>query len=215
MKSNNDIKLLINSFIKKILELDGTNKSLEEKLNIIDDLLNNLIDYCIKKKIIYYIEHKIGYNSIITNFKQFLTNYIQKLTDPNNTLIKNYLDDGNNFDNVSDLNSIMFQKFKNSNEFDTKNVSFRDNISLISFEDKEGFEFNYKTKSLKNEDNDDVNNNFQENSLDISKLPLYIKILINKNMYLIEFTEKIFEMCKIISSSEIKYKSKDPYSSLV
>lgn len=213
MKSNNDIKILINNFVKKILELDNTHKNLEEKLKIIDDLTNNLIDYCIKKKIFYFIENKIGYNSIITNFKKFLTNYIQILIDPNNTIIKNYLENENNFNNVSDINSLMFQKFKNSNEFDSKNVSFRDNISLISYEDKEGFEFNYKTKSIN--DNTQNNDKSQDNNLDIEKLSLYIKILINKNMYLIEFTEKLYEMCKIISSPEIKYKSKEPFNNLL
>ena len=58
-EKDNKIETIINNFIKQIYELDKSNKKLDEKVKSIDTLVENLIDYCIKKKIFYYVENKI------------------------------------------------------------------------------------------------------------------------------------------------------------
>ena len=60
-KTNKTIDKIINEYIKKICEFDSLNKTFDEKLKNITVLTDNLIDYCIKKKILYYIENKISY----------------------------------------------------------------------------------------------------------------------------------------------------------
>ena len=56
-----NINNLIDNFIKKILEDECEN--LEEKILFINKLLDNLIDYCIKKK--YFTILKIKLNIMI------------------------------------------------------------------------------------------------------------------------------------------------------
>ena len=248
---NNEIENIINEFIKKIYELDKSSKSLEDKLTYINVLLNNLIDFCIKKKIFYYVENKIGYNNIVNNFKVYLIKFIKNLVDPSGNIIGKYITKDNdndndnsssnaNWDNVSDINSIMFKNFKKLNESFEKNVSFGDSIQITNYDEGfDGFELNYKSKDFaeKNKNNygeDDKpinynlmnfgttntntntntnnnNNNNDDNDDDIDNLPLYIKILINQNKFLVEFIEKIILMCKILSDNDIKYKKINPY----
>ncbi len=79
MKSK--INILIDNFLKKILEVENSSSNLENKINSINELLDNLIDFCIKKKIYFYIENNIGYNKIVNSFKYHLIKYIQQLID--------------------------------------------------------------------------------------------------------------------------------------
>ena len=57
----------------------------------------------------------------------------------------------------------------------------------------------------------EVKNSSEFNKDDTNKLSLYIKILINQNKHLIEFTSKLNEMCKVLSNQDIKYKKNNPY----
>lgn len=237
------IDKIINEYIKKICDFDNLNKTFDEKLLNIEILTNNLIDYCIKKKIFYFIENKIGYTNIVQNFKSHLANFIKNLVDPNDNVINKYvinIDDDNlsinkmGWDNVSDLNSIMFKNFKNLNESFEKNVSFGKEIQMNNYDDGfDGFEPNnynnnnndtYNLKQLNDSDNfndmvgDNVslnsNNNLVINNVNVDNkiLPIYIKLLINQNKYIIELTDKLISMCGILSNPDIKYKKNNPYN---
>ncbi len=232
-KSNNKINILIDIFIKKILEIEKESSTLENKVSNIDNLLDNLIDYCIKKKIYYYIEKNIGYSDIINSFKLHLCTFLQKLIDPSNNIINKYIENlekNDNFDNYSDINSLLFRKFKtgsveqsqqsisNSNTNKTKstpnskNVSFREDISLIAYDDSDGFAYNYK-KSESDDSSESSESTKLPNldELDPDRLALYIKILLSQNKNIIEFIEKITVMCKIISDPEVNYNKKNPF----
>lgn len=223
----NSVENLVNEFIKKICDSDKTHNTLENKLKYIDVLIDNLIDYCIKKKIFYYIENKISYSNIINHFKTHLIKFIKNLVDPNDTIINKYLNQvkilnesdtsNNNWDNVSDINSIMFKNFKNLNESFEKNVSFKSSeISITNYEEPfDRFEYNYSNKdeTINNnlikmaEDYENTNNNNNSNN----NLALYIKLLINQNKYILEFIDKLTFMCKILTDPEKKYKKSNPF----
>lgn len=241
----NKINELVDNFIKKILILEKDSSTLETKVNQIDELLDSLIDYCIKKKIYFYIEKKIGYKQIIQTFKLYLCKFLQKLIDPTNNIISKYIDklESENFDNYSDINSLLFRKFKSGlvseskskseykSESLNKNVSFREDISIIGYDDSEGFDFNYvsNNKSRKklqsdssstsnNSSNSDSSSNSNNSSnsqnsdcLDKDKLSLYIKILLSQNKNVNEFTEKIRYMCNIISEKGIDCNKSNPF----
>ena len=157
---NKTIEKIINEYIKKICDYDNLNKTFDEKLKNIDELTNNLIDYCIKKKIFYFIENKISYTSIISNFKSHLVKFIKDLVDPNDDIVNRYIiniQDDNvstskmGWDNVSDLNSVMFKNYKNLNETFEKNVSFENELEINNYDEGyEGFRLN---------DNNITNNN--------------------------------------------------------
>ena len=205
------INILIDNLIKKIIDLNNNN--LEEKILLINQYIDNLVDYCIKRKIFYYIEKKIGYASIINDFKSYLTNYIQKLIDPDGSILIKYINENKEFDNFSDINSLFFNKFKNDNlKNQLKEVTFKDNCSLLGYDDNDGFESNYKSNYKSNQNFE--NNNFQNKEKDMTTdttLALYIKILFNQNKYLLEFIDRLNKMCKIISDPTIKYKISNPF----
>jgi hypothetical protein len=218
------IDKVINEYIKKICQLDNLNKTFDEKLKNIDDLTDNLIDFCIKKKIIYFIENKINYTNIINNFKIYLIKFIKNLVDPNNDVINKYIinNDDNisisnlGWDNVSDLNSIMFKNYKNLNETFEKNVSFENKIEITNYDEgNDGFQFNKSNITNINNNNNiniDIDVDIDEENINNKILPIYIKLLINQNKYLIEFTDKLIKMCSILSEHDIKYKKLNPYN---
>ena len=204
----NNIKTMdkiINTYIKKICECDNLNKTFDEKLENITLLTDNLIDYCIKKKILYFIENKISYTCIVQNFKSHLITFIKNLVDPNDDILDKYIINTQNdnislskmgWDNVSDINSIMFKNFKNLNESFEKNVSFGTQIEITNYDEGyDGFELNKDDKNTNNK-----------------ILQVYIKLLINQNKYLVEFTDKLILMCNILSEPDIKYKKLNPYN---
>lgn len=218
-KKNKLIEKVINEYIKKICDNDMLNKTFDDKLKNITLLTDNLIDYCIKKKIFYFIENKISYTSIVVNFKSCLTDFIRNLVDPNDEIINKYIinvEDDNismgklGWDNVSDLNSIMFKNFKNLNETFEKNVSFESHIEITNYDDGfDGFKLNNQSNNINyNADNLIIDNKNINNKI----LPIYIKLLINQNKYLVEFTDKLIYMCNILSDPDIKYKKINPYN---
>ena len=220
------IDKIINEYIKKICEIDRLNKTFDEKLKNITILTDNLIDYCIKKKILYYIENKISYTCIVQNFKSHLTNFIKDLVDPNDDIINKYVintQDDNismgkmGWDNVSDINSIMFNNFKNLNETFEKNVSFGSEINITNYDEGyDGFKLNVANDICKLNEltNDNELMTFDDKDIDIDNkiLPIYIKLLINQNKYMVEFTDKLIFMCNILSDSDVKYKKLNPYN---
>lgn len=225
-EKDNKIETIINNFIKQIYELDKSNKKLDEKVKSIDTLVENLIDYCIKKKIFYYVENKISYSNIAKSFKIHLITYIKNLIDPTNTIIDKYIGGIENneelnyktsWDNVSDVNSLMFKNFKQLNESFDKNVSFKEcEITQTNYdENNEGFEYNIKSSSINtNLLNSNISTNFTNNNemqTNLDNLGLYIKILINQNKYMVEFVDKLNVMCKILSDPDIKYKKVNPF----
>lgn len=227
-KINNSYKIedIVNGYIKKIYELDSSLKNLDEKIKEIDRLTTNLVDYCLKKKIFYYVENKISYSQIITNFKIHLIKFIKNLVDPTNTIVNKYIinsyntniNENNltqNWDNISDINSLMLANFKNLNETFDKNVSFGNNIQITNYDEySEGFDYNINLNAHKKDNN--INFNLMkltdnDDNYNIENLSLYIKILINQNKYLVEFIAKLISMCKILSDNELKYKKQNPY----
>lgn len=223
VKKNNikTIDKVVNEYVKKICEFDNLNKTFDEKLKNITILTDNLIDYCIKKKILYFIENKISYTSIIQNFKSHLTKFIKDIVDPSDNIITKYIintqDDNMSmgkmgWDNVSDLNSIMFKNFKNLNEPFDKNVSFGTQIQITNYDEGyDGFELNNNVCKL-DELTQNEKINIDDKDIDKKILPIYIKLLVNQNKYLIEFTDKLILMCNILSEQDIKYKKNNPYN---
>ena len=219
--SNKSIENVINEYIKKICDFNNLNKTFDEKLKNIVELTDNLIDYCIKKKIFYFIENKISYTSIIINFKSHLVKFIKDLVDPNHDIINKYIinvQDDNismskmGWDNVSDLNSIMFKNFKNLNESFEKNVSFRTQMEITNYDEGfDGFKLNNKNDNNSDYYFDSNNLIINNKNIDNKILSIYIKLLINQNKYLIEFTDELIKMCTILSEPDIKYKKNNPY----
>lgn len=195
---------IIDEYIMKICQFDKLNKTLEEKLSNIDFLTDNLIDYCIKKKIFYFIENKINYKNIVNNFKTHLIKFIRNLVDPNNNIIKKYIvnvEELDNvsmskfeWDNISDINSVMFKNFKNLNESFDKNVSFKEKNTDMNKEIETDKIF------------------YNEENINLKFFSLYVKLLINQNKYLVEFTFELIKMCDILSELDIKYKKHNPYN---
>lgn len=219
------VKCIINNFIIQICELDKSKKTLDEKINTINTLADNLIDFCIKQKIFYFVENKISYSQIVKSFKVQLITFIKNLVDPTNTIINKYIETNNvgsnsnsnansNWDNVSDINSLMFKNFKNLNETFEKNVSFKEQKipTQTNYDEvfgNDSFEPNYKSSSINiNLTNIDSNSTEQ---FDLDKLGLYVKILINQNKYVVEFVDKLNWMCKILSDPDVKYKKSNPF----
>jgi hypothetical protein len=265
--TNNKILSLIDIFLKKILEVEKESSTLEDKVNKINLFLDNLIDFCIKKKIYFYIEKNIGYSQIIDSFKLHLCKYLQKLIDPSFNIINKYIENlekSENFDNYSDINSLLFRKFKSNTNTTTssqstisesksksdssKNVSFREEISILGYDDSEGFDYNEISKNKikkkldsekSSDDSDSISssnssnsnsssnssnssnsskstnssesNNLDSSDLDTDRLALYIKILLSQNKNIIEFIEKLTNMCKIISDPNIFYDKDKPF----
>lgn len=171
MKSR--INILIDNFIKKILEIENDSVNLEEKINLINKLLDNLIDFCIKNKIYYYIQNNIGYNQIVNIFKFHLIKFIRKLIDPTDKLVTEYIEKINeNLDSYSDINSLLFRKFKSQENLEIKEsikpietqekakelkekVKFNDEIDIIGYDYGYDYgnemKFNYNTIDSDNE----------------------------------------------------------------
>lgn len=220
----------VNEFIKKIYELDKLNNTLEEKINLIDILVNNLIDFCIKKKIFYFIENKITYTNISTNFKSYLALFLKNLIDPSNNIINDYImtnyesdldsKSNSNVNNISDINSLILKNYKKIGESSKKNVSFGDELQITNYDEicnDNNFEYNDFSKLNNLCDKSDKSAKFVnlKNKYDDSKyLSLYIKILINQNKYLVEFIDKLNQMCKILSDPDIEYNKYCPFDML-
>lgn len=185
---------LINNYVSKIFKVDRDNKTLDEKLISIDKLTDDLIDFCIKNNIVYIIEHKISYSSIIYNFKLHLVKFLKNLIDPTGKILNKYIvndEVDKNWDNISDVNTLLFKNFKNLNETFEKNVTFTDNnCSTIHY----STQINESTKL------DALNN-----------LSLYIKLLFNQQKFIVEFIDKITVMCTILTNNDGKYKKINPY----
>jgi hypothetical protein len=184
-------KLLIDSFIEKIVLVSKSSDNLEEKTNSINELLINIIDYCIKKNIYFFIKNKIKYTTINNIFKNNLINYIKDIINDDNSDIIKYIDTTEDLNNFSDINSLLLNEYKK--EENTK-VSFRDNISLVT--DNTNYDKNNSDNSdnSNNSDNsynkkkysvkhvklsDTVSNNNQNN------LSLHIILLVSQNNSLI------------------------------
>lgn len=212
---NKTMNKIINEYVKKICEFDNLNKTFDEKLINITTLTDNLIDYCIKKKILFFIENKISYTSIVKNFKLHLTKFIKELVDPNDVILNKYIMNINDdnismgWDNISDINSIIFKNFKNLNETFEKNVSFGYDTTITNHNETH-VEFNNDIHKLNELTNDKIV--MDDRDIDNKILPIYIKLLINQNKYLIEFTHKLISMCDILSDNDIKYKKVNPYN---
>ena len=140
-----------------------------------------------KKKIFYYIENKIKYNDIVNYFKNNLCDFLKLKTDPEGNLFKQYCEnDFNNLDNFSDINSLLFTKFKSTSK---KNVIFSDNVTFMN--DEICFDNNIDSRYILKSDNE-INKN----------LPIYIKFILSQNKYIVEFIEYLTNLCDDISNNE-------------
>ncbi len=167
MNSEKKICDVVELFVKKILYIDKEHETLNKKLIEIDKLIDNLLDYCIKKKIYYYIENKISYTDINEHFKNHLENFLQQLIDPSNTLIQNYIDESE-CDNYSNVSSMLLNKFKsNTNDnsifITNKNINkLGIYIKILSSQKKNIIEFTDKILYMCNIlTNDDINYNVE------------------------------------------------------
>ena len=178
MKYN--LNKVIDNFIKKILFLEQKNDiTISTQIKEINVLLSNLIDYCIKQKVSYYIDNEIGYNKINDLFRKSLYKYLKNIVDPD--------------DNI-DTTNLEYKSLKNeieNNKNSGTKVSFNNEVNIIKYDE---FDNEFKNEfnvydNIKNSDDDEVNN---------KNLAIYIKIFISKDENVLEFIEKITEMCKII-----------------
>ncbi len=203
-----NLKLIINNFINKIkknLEEENLQKSFEK----INNLIDSLIDVCIKNKISYFINNNISFTSIKINFKIELENILLEL------LKNKYL---NIETELSNLTQDDFINIKNKNDFDeflykfttinSKNkVKFNNIASEYTFENKINKKINKKKiKSIKI--------NFIEENKELSvdnKLVILLKILFIEEENLKIFEKKIFNICKIINDLDIEYDILQPY----
>lgn len=203
-----NLKLIINNFINKIkknLEEENLQKSFEK----INNLIDSLIDVCIKNKISYFINNNISFTSIKINFKIELENILLEL------LKNKYL---NIETELSNLTQDDFINIKNKNEFDeflykftTSNpknkVKFNNIASEYTFENKKNKKINKKKiKSIKI--------NFIEENKELSvdnKLVILLKILFIQEENLKIFEKKILKICKIINDLDIEYDILQPY----
>jgi len=203
-----NLKLIINNFINKIkknLEEENLQKSFEK----INNLIDSLIDVCIKNKISYFINNNISFTSIKINFKIELENILLEL------LKNKYL---NIETELSNLTQDDFINIKNKNEFDeflykfttsnSKNkVKFNNIASEYTFENKKNKKINKKKiKSIKI--------NFIEENKELSvdnKLVILLKILFIQEENLKIFEKKILKICKIINDLDIEYDILQPY----
>jgi len=203
-----NLKLIINNFINKIkknLEEENLQKSFEK----INNLIDSLIDVCIKNKISYFINNNISFTSIKINFKIELENILLEL------LKNKYL---NIETELSNLTQDDFINIKNKNEFDeflykfttsnSKNkVKFNNIASEYTFENKKKKKNNKKKiKSIKI--------NFIEENKELSvdnKLVILLKILFIQEENLKIFEKKILKICKIINDLDIEYDILQPY----
>jgi len=226
----NKLKILIENFIEKILLIYKSTKNLDEKMNEINDLLNSIIDYCIKKNIYFFINNNIKYTIIGILFREYLIKFIKDIINFNNKTIIDYIENNNDnnddYDNFSSINSLLLNKYKKQENINNK-VSFRDNISLITD----------NTNNTNNNDNNDNKNNKKYNVTHV-KLPddpsnlslnykssLYIIILLdqneliensensrnsensensNTNLFLQNFIDKLEDLCKELCNANDK-----------
>jgi hypothetical protein len=209
----NKTKILIDNFIEKIVSINNSTKNLEEKISIVNDLLNNIIDYCIKKNIYFFINNDIKYNTICELFKEYLIIFIKNFFDNNNNKnILEYIENNvENYDNYSSINSLILHEYKKEQFENKKNnkVSFRDNISLVT--------------SNNNEDNSDNSNNSENNNIKYNvthikmpdnlstlslntKLGLYIMMLLDQNMIFenSKFLDKLMNLCEELQNFDNK-----------
>jgi len=215
----NKLKILIENFIEKILLIYKSTKNLDEKMNGINDLLNSIIDYCIKKNIYFFINNNIKYTTICISFREYIIKFIKSIINNKNIIdcIENNNDNNDDYDNFSSINSLLLNKYKKQENINNK-VSFRDNISLIT----------------DNTNNNDINDNKNNKKYNVThvKLPddpsnlslnykssLYIIILLdqneliensensensNTNLFLQNFIDKLEDLCKELCNANDK-----------
>lgn len=208
MENNKNLCYVINLFVKKLEKIIETYdipslriKELEDdefnnKIKIhqnnllcvnkkINELIESLVDVCIKHKIYYYINKNISYSSIKNNFKNELYNFLHELFNKENKNIENFFNyiKEEDLEEYSDLQSLFFNKFKNNK------VKFSNTVT----------EHHY--------DNDNVDTVLNDNScitLD-NKTSIYIKMLFNNPEYINMFVEKITEMCFKLYDKNVDY----------
>jgi hypothetical protein len=183
-------KILIDSFIEKVVLVSKSNDNLKEKINIINELLSNITDYCIKKNIYFFIKNKIKYTTINNTFKNNLINFVKDIISDDNSDIIKYIDTTEDLNNFSDISSLLLNEYKKEENL---KVSFRDNISLVTDNT------NYDKNNSDNSDNSNDSNNINSKKKYIVKhvklsdtilnnqdnLSLYIILLVSQNNSLI------------------------------
>jgi len=193
------------------------NKIFNSTVTQIDELIDTMIDRCIKNKIYYYIKNNIGYTQLKLTFKTHLSNYLHELINTDNLNLNNYLNHINpdDLDNYSDINSILLNKLKSN---DTKRISFnKNNISkdtdnTSDSDDSDNSDDELPINTNKNKNTKSIIKIHDSNNLSINqKLAIYIKILITQGIKMVEFIDKLTKMCLILYDPNIQYNLADPY----
>jgi hypothetical protein len=203
-----NLKLIVNNFINKIknnLEEENLQKSFEK----INNLIDSLIDLCIKNKISYFIDNNISFTSIKINFKIELENILLEILKNKYTNIETELnnliqDDFINIKNNNEFNELLY-KFTTNN---SKNkVKFSNVASEYIFKNKEHNKINKKKiKSIK------INLIEENKELSVdNKLVILLKTLFIEEENLKIFEKKILNICKIINDLDIEYDILQPY----
>ena len=203
-----NLKLIVNNFINKIknnLEEENLQKSFEK----INNLIDSLIDLCIKNKISYFIDNNISFTSIKINFKIQLENILLEILKNKYSNIETELnnliqDDFINIKNNNEFNELLYKFITNNSK---NKVKFNNVASEYIFKNKEHNKINKKKiKSIKI--------NFIEENTELSvdnKLVILLKTLFIEEENLKIFEKKILNICKIINDLDIEYDILQPY----
>lgn len=185
MSNNSNITNIIMVFVNKIMLINNSNVSLDKKINGISLLINGLINFFVMKKISHYAEKSLsltfGFSDVANNFKIELSKNVKRILllsnkNINLTILDTYISNVENKESNNDINLNTLNKYiENSKNNSKKNVSFSDMVEVLG------------------EDYNEIDINENNN---INYLPYYIKILLNDNKYISEFTDKISFLCK-------------------
>jgi hypothetical protein len=180
---NNNLNNIVDLFIKKNKKNVSITKFtlyIEQTTNLID----SLIDICIKNKIIFWIDNKISFSSIKKKFKLQLENILLSCVQKKYHSIKN------------NINNVILQDLNNW-------TYFIDIISINKIKNKVSFnpistEYNYNelSNSVKI-----VLHNSKENNLSIEQtISIYMKIIFMNEHLISLFREQIYLLCESLNN---------------
>jgi hypothetical protein len=215
-KLNSNSNYQVDLFIKKITEFNN-DTNFFHFLKLSNDLLDSLIDICIKNKIAYFINNNVSFSNIKINFKleleNFLLMYVNEIYPFAETKLLNL--NLNNLDNANSNNcwNNIIDVLSNKHVIKTKNkVSFNPNATeyLYKFKEHSNLITKKKLKPIKIKFDLDKENISQLTSE--HKLAIFFKIIFTNQLYISALTQKLYTMCSIISDNCIEYNIYKPFT---
>jgi hypothetical protein len=213
----NNLLSIVHTFIEKI-KIISTEIKFIKFLENMNNLLNSLIDICIKNKINYFIKNNISFSSIKSNFIIELEDVLlifASITFPNieKNIVNVRLDELCNNNTLEQWNNTSFILCKKQ---DTKNkVSFNPTAIQYTYKIEDD-----KQKKTKKKSKPVIINLFNDIA-DKVDLPidyiigLLIKVIFINNLNNDKLENKIYNMCQIINDVTIEYDILQPYKTIM